>query len=38
MGMDKQLAMLPVLCICVPVNFLLVRYFLKRGEKKKTDK
>lgn len=38
MGMDKQLAMLPVLCICVPVNFLLVRYFLKRGEKKNTDK
>lgn len=30
LGITKQWAMLPVLCICVPVNFLLVRFFLKR--------
>lgn len=29
-GLSRQLAMLPTLCICVPVNFLLVRFFLKR--------
>ena len=26
----RNVALLPVLCICVPVNFLLVRFFLKR--------
>lgn len=26
----KQMAMIPTLCICIPVNFLLVRFFLKK--------
>lgn len=30
LGLQKQWALLPVFCICVPLNFLLVRYFLKR--------
>lgn len=30
LGMLKQTAMLPTLSICIPVNFLLVRFFLKR--------
>ena len=30
MGMEKQWAMIPTLCICVPTNFVLVRLFLKR--------
>lgn len=30
LGLAKQLAMLPTLCICIPVNFLLVRFFLKK--------
>lgn len=29
-GLTKQLAMLPTLCICIPINFVLVRFFLKR--------
>lgn len=29
LGVSKPLAMLPVFAICVPVNFLLVRFFLK---------
>ena len=29
MGMDKRLALIPMFAICVPVNFLLVRFFLK---------
>ncbi len=29
-GLIKQMAMIPTLCICIPVNFLLVRFFLKR--------
>lgn len=29
LGMTKSWAMLPVFVICVPVNFLLVRHFLK---------
>ena len=29
LGMSKQWAPLPMFCICVPVNFLLVRFFLK---------
>jgi len=32
LGLSKPIAMLPVFAICVPINFLLVRYFLKRGE------
>ena len=30
LGLAKQLAMIPTLCICIPVNFLLVRFFLKK--------
>ncbi len=30
MGLEKQWAMIPTLCICVPTNFVLVRFFLKR--------
>lgn len=29
-GVDKTLAPIPMFCICVPVNFLLVRFFLKK--------
>lgn len=29
-GLDKRIAMLPVFCICVPVNFILVRFFLTK--------
>ena len=31
-GLDmlKQWAMIPTLCICIPINFLLVRFFLKK--------
>ena len=29
-GLAKQIAMIPTLCICIPVNFLLVRFFLKK--------
>lgn len=29
-GISKEWAPLPMFCICVPVNFLLVRFFLKR--------
>ena len=28
-GVPKSLAPIPMFCICVPVNFMLVRYFLK---------
>ena len=30
LGVSKQWAPRPMFCICVPVNFLLVRFFLKR--------
>lgn len=30
LGVAKQWAPVPIFCICVPVNFLLVRFFLKR--------
>lgn len=30
MGVPKSLAPIPMFCICVPVNFILVRFFLKR--------
>lgn len=30
LGLSKQTAMIPMFCVCVPVNFLLVRFFLKR--------
>ena len=35
LGLSKPVAMLPVFAICVPINFLLVRYFLKKREKGK---
>lgn len=30
MGIPKQWAPIPMFCICVPINFILVRFFLKR--------
>lgn len=30
LGVSKEWAPLPMFCICIPVNFLLVRFFLKR--------
>lgn len=30
LGISKQWAPIPMFCVCVPVNFVLVRYFLKR--------
>ena len=30
LGLAKQWAMIPTLCICIPVNFILVRFFLKK--------
>lgn len=30
LGVGKQWAPIPMFCVCVPVNFLLVRFFLKR--------
>ena len=38
LGFSKRLAQIPMFCICVPVNFTLVRFFMTRGRKKKTDK
>lgn len=29
-GIDERLAPIPMFAVCVPVNFVLVRYFLKR--------
>jgi len=29
-GLSKQIAPIPMFCVCVPVNFVLVRFFLKR--------
>lgn len=30
LGVSEQWAPIPMFCVCVPVNFLLVRFFLKR--------
>ena len=30
LGISKQWAPIPMFCVCVPINFLLVRFFLKR--------
>lgn len=30
LGVSKQWAPLPMFCVCVPVNFVLVRFFLKK--------
>ncbi len=37
LGNPASLLLLPVLFIVVPVNFLLVRFFLTRGDEKKLD-
>ncbi len=33
LGVSKQWAPIPMFCVCVPVNFLLVRFFLKKRDK-----
>ena len=30
LGLSKQIALIPMFAICVPINFLLVRFFLRR--------
>ena len=30
LGIGRQIAMIPTLCVCIPINFLLVRFFLKK--------
>lgn len=30
LGISKQWAPIPMFCVCVPINFLLVRFFLRR--------
>lgn len=30
LGVSEQWAPIPMFCVCVPINFLLVRFFLKR--------
>lgn len=30
LGLPKNIAFIPMLCICVPINFLIVRFFLKK--------
>lgn len=32
LGLPKNIALIPVFCICVPINFLLVRLFLKKNK------
>lgn len=32
LGFDKRLALIPMFCVCVPVNFILVRFFLKKKQ------
>ncbi len=29
-GLDKQTAIIPVLAVCIPINFLLIRYVMKK--------
>ena len=33
LGVSKQWAPVPMFCVCVPVNFVLVRFFLKKKTK-----
>ena len=33
LGVSMQWAPIPMFCVCVPVNFLLVRFFLKKRDK-----
>jgi len=37
LGIPKQYAPIPVYCIAIPVNFLLVRYVFKHGAKNNSD-
>lgn len=30
LGLSKEMAMIPMFCICIPTNFVLVRFFLKK--------
>ena len=30
LGVSKELAPIPMFCVCVPVNFILVRFFVKK--------
>lgn len=32
LGVSKQWAPIPMFCVCVPVNFVLVRFFLKKKQ------
>lgn len=34
LGVSKQWAPVPMFCVCVPVNFVLVRFFLKKKQSK----
>lgn len=34
LGVSKQWAPVPMFCVCVPVNFVLVRFFLKKRQSK----
>lgn len=29
-GLNKQIAIIPVLAVCIPINFLLIRYVMKK--------
>ena len=35
LGVSRDLAPVPMFCVCVPVNFILVRFFLKKEWRKK---
>ena len=35
LGVSRELAPEPMFCVCVPVNFILVRFFLKKEWRKK---
>lgn len=35
LGVSRELAPVPMFCVCVPVNFILVRFFLKKEWRKK---
>ena len=35
LGVSRELAPVPRFCVCVPVNFILVRFFLKKEWRKK---
>lgn len=35
LGVSRELAPVPMFCVCVPINFILVRFFLKKEWRKK---